>query len=219
MIESLGLSKLTHVALVCPHMDEKQMEELEKMSFKFLWKDKPDRIRRVVAMLATEKGGLNMVDIKAFWDSLKLSWSRRFLTSSGVWQKILQLNLLRENFEMKDIWYVGPSFVKRISHHMTNIFWRHTIQAIQKLQQKTPYNYPHFFYLYDNEFFAVGGVELKRYDFPLLLDQQAYQVGDYYNLNTRPPSLLTNVELNQKYGRKIDFLSYHRIKTALIGAS
>ena len=158
VIKSLGLSKLTHVALVCPHMDEKQMEELEKMSFKFLWKDKPDRIRRVVAMLATEKGGLNMVDIKAFWDSLKLSWSRRFLTSSGVWQKILQLNLLRENFEMKDIWYGGPSFVKRISHHMTNIFWRHTIQAIQKLQQKTPYNYPHFFYhlnFYDNDFFAV----------------------------------------------------------------
>ena len=31
--------------------------------------------------------------------------------------------------------------------------------------------------------------------------------------------MLTNDELNQEYGTKIDFLSYHRIKTALTSAS
>ena len=78
---------------------EKYVVELEKMTFNFLWKGKPDRIKRVTVVNSYEKGGLKAPKISIFWDSLKLSWTRRLLTSGGIWQKILQLNLLQANYE------------------------------------------------------------------------------------------------------------------------
>jgi hypothetical protein len=38
----------------------------EEHSFKFLWKNKPDRMKRVDTMLPLNKGGLNMPDIGTF---------------------------------------------------------------------------------------------------------------------------------------------------------
>ena len=114
VIKSLALSKLSHVVLVCPHVTTDMLKELTVMSFKFLWKNKPDRMKRVDTMLPLNKGGLNMPDIETFWDSLKISWARRFLAEDCLWQKLLQLNLLHENYDMKDLIFGGPILVKQV---------------------------------------------------------------------------------------------------------
>ena len=63
VIKSLALSKLSHVVLVCPHVTTDMLNELTVMSFKFLWKNKPDRMKRVDTMLPLNKGSLIMPDI------------------------------------------------------------------------------------------------------------------------------------------------------------
>ena len=146
VIKSLALSKLTHVVLVCPHMTEKYVVELEKMTFNFLWKGKPDRIKRVTVVNPYEKGGLKAPKISIFWDSLKLSWTRRLLTSGGIWQKILQLDLLQANYEIKDLWYGGPSLLQRVSLKLSNPFWKEVVLALQRLQDAIPYVHPHLFF-------------------------------------------------------------------------
>ena len=129
IIKSLALSKLSHIILVCPHLDPNILKELNLLSFHFLWKNKPDRMKRHDTLLPLNKGGLNMPDIEKFWDSLKVSWSRRFLTGDCAWQKVLQVNLLYEGFEMKDIWFGGPELLRKLATKLTNLFWNETIRA------------------------------------------------------------------------------------------
>ena len=51
VIKSMALSKLSHVVLVCPHLGKEKLDVLIKMSFNFLWSNKPDRVKRVEAVL------------------------------------------------------------------------------------------------------------------------------------------------------------------------
>ena len=56
-----------------PNDIKKQIKEL---MFSFIW-GKRDRVKRSTLSNATLDGGLNMVDLDAFFMSLKASWIRR----------------------------------------------------------------------------------------------------------------------------------------------
>ena len=77
VIKTLALSKLSHLALVLPNLDKKKIKTLETMFFKFLWGNKTDKVSRDHVKLSEKAGGLGLVDIKQFWESLKFSWFRR----------------------------------------------------------------------------------------------------------------------------------------------
>ena len=89
IIKSLALSKLSHVVLVTPHLEDGTLKALIDTSFKFLWSGKPDRIKRKIVQLPVSEGGLNMPDIPAFWNSLKCSWIRKLANSQAGWLPIL----------------------------------------------------------------------------------------------------------------------------------
>ena len=159
-----------------------------------------------------------MPNIGQFWNSLKLSWSRRLMTSDGVWKKILQLNLLANNNNMTDIWFGGPTLIGKISQKITNEFWKETLQLFARIMKEMPYSYPHFFYdlnIFNNELFAVNNRELDKNDFPVLWDKRIVQVGEFFDMAMNPPSLLSQSALNSKLSLNIDFLSYHRIKASI----
>ena len=131
-----------------------------------------------------------MPNIEQFWDSLKLSWSRRLMSSEGIWQKILQLNLLYNNYEMADIWYGGPTLVQKISEKMTNLFWRETIKIFSSVMKEISFAHHHFFFhlnIFDNDLFRLNGIQLNRNDFPTLWRLKIAQVGDFFNPMTDPP--------------------------------
>ena len=46
IIKTLALSKLSHAALVIPSLDKSRIKEIEALMFKFLWKNKPDKVAR-----------------------------------------------------------------------------------------------------------------------------------------------------------------------------
>ena len=161
IIKTMALPKLSHVVLVCPHMTDPFLKELESVSYKFLWKNKPDRMKRLHATLPYGKGGLNMPDIGKFWDCLKVAWVRKMQVSTDVWWKILQLNLLQINHDVSDIWYAGPNRFRDMSNRLTNTFWAETFQIVANLIDKIPFAYPHFFFhlnLFDNDLFSVRNV-------------------------------------------------------------
>ena len=218
IIKSLALSKLSHVVLACPHISPNVLKELTSMSFNFLWKNKPDRIKRCEVTLPYDKGGLNMPDIDSFWSSLKMSWSRRLMDEDCAWQKILKLNLIYENYELSDILYGGPTLLTSISEKLTNVFWKETIKVFALITDEIPFAHPHFFYhlnVFDNQFFSANNVEIPRGDFWMLWQKNITQVGDFFNCEKLPPVLLSLEGLTEKYGIKLDFLSYHRIETCI----
>ena len=222
IIKSLALSKLSHVILACPQVSPQSLAELEKLSFQFLWKNKPDRIKRCYITLPYEKGGLKMQDIQCFWNSLKVSWARRLLEEDCAWQKILQLNLLYENYDMNDVWYGGPTWLRKIASKLTNLFWKETLLAFALVIEEIPFAHPHFFFhlnIFNNPFFSNRGLELERGDFWMLWENRKTQVGDYFNCDNSPPTILSSQEFNTKFGVQIDFLRYHRIKSAIENAA
>ena len=218
VIKSLALSKLSSVVLVCPHISPNVLKELTNISYQFLWKNKPDRMKRVEAMLPLEKGGLNMPSISDFWKSLKISWARRLMNSDCAWQKVLQLNILRAGFEQKDILYGGPDLLYKIGRSLTNPFWKETILAFANLCEETPAAHPLLFYhlnIFNNKLFSIRGVCLDKTEFPDLWQRSLIQAGDYFNCSANPPLLLTLQDLKEKYDVRLNFFQYIRLKTML----
>ena len=60
VIKTLVLPKITHILMVLPPSQSNLTEELEKRFFKFIWKGKPDQIKRQFSMNRIRDGGINM---------------------------------------------------------------------------------------------------------------------------------------------------------------
>ena len=189
IIKTLALSKLTHVALVVPHAETQIIQELESMCFHFKWKNKPDRMTRSKSALPCEKCGLKM---------LRTVW--RYL-GQGAWFKLLQVDLLENNFDLFDIWYGGPSLLNKISDKLKNSFWKETLLAMSKIEKKIPCAKPHLFFhlnIFANDLFAVNKTQLLNTDFPQLWAKKLCQVGDFYDISVNPPKLQTRAKFNKK---------------------
>ena len=90
VIKSLGLSKLSHIALVLPNPTKEMIKRVESAFYTFLWgKGKSEKVRREDTKLPVTYGGLAMPDINIFWTAFKFSWLRRLLTTHSFWPKIL----------------------------------------------------------------------------------------------------------------------------------
>ena len=222
IIKSMALSKLSHVAMVCPLMDPNILQELRTMSFNFLWNCKPDRMKRCDITLPFDKGGLNMPDIEIFWSSLKMTWSRRLMSPDCLWQKILHLNLLYINHDMGDIWYGGPKLLRLISEKLSNLFWKEIIQTFSFITEDLHFSYPYFFYnynIFDNPFFSINETELKSTDYLALWNKKICQVGDFFDCSKSPPVLLSLEQTNSKYNLNLNYLNFHRIKIVIKNAA
>ena len=64
---------------------EHLVKKLEKSFFKFLWNSGPNRISHNVMIQDVKEGGLRMIKINKFIDSLTVTWLRRILERSNEW--------------------------------------------------------------------------------------------------------------------------------------
>ena len=166
----MALSKLSHIILVCPHLDENYLDQLTKLSFRFLWSNKPDRVKRVEAILPISKGGINMPDIKCFWESLKCSWAKRMMQPNSAWLKVLQANILYSGYDLDDIIYEGPDVIQNCALKQSNKFWKETLLIFAKLTTEISFYRPDYFFdlnLFDNNH-KYGNNTFKKYNFPIL---------------------------------------------------
>ena len=64
VIKTLILPKYNHLFMSLPNPNEESLTSLNQELFRFLWKAKCDKIKRVVVTQKCLHGGLNMVNIK-----------------------------------------------------------------------------------------------------------------------------------------------------------
>ena len=76
IIKALIIPIFTFIASSCV-IPEKYKKEIESKCFKFIWNEKPDKVRRNTLIGDFEKGGLKMIDIESYFISLKASWVSR----------------------------------------------------------------------------------------------------------------------------------------------
>ena len=89
IIKTLILSQVTHL-LSMVFTPSYILEKLDKILFKFLWHDKPARVKRQTIIAETCNGGLKMPDVFAFHSAQKAMWIKRYLTTSGKWKELFQ---------------------------------------------------------------------------------------------------------------------------------
>ena len=77
------LPKLTHIAAIWPNLPRQKVEEIEKICKKFLKLNKRPIVDLAKTLYATNnKNGLGLTRISEFWTSLKISWLKRYISSS-----------------------------------------------------------------------------------------------------------------------------------------
>ena len=90
IIKSLLISQFNHLFIALPTPDEKTLSKINTILFNFLWNSKIDKVKRDVVSQSYEKGGIKMVNLRAFIYSLKLSWLKRLFQTTANWQNILK---------------------------------------------------------------------------------------------------------------------------------
>jgi hypothetical protein len=88
IIKTLILPKFTFLASSCV-IPKTYIKEIESCFYRFIWKGKPDKVKRLTLIGDYEKGGLNMVDINTYFKSLKVSWIKRLPSSETSNWKVI----------------------------------------------------------------------------------------------------------------------------------
>jgi exonuclease III len=130
IIKTVIMSKLTHFFTSLPNPDEELVNKLQNMLFKFLWDNKPDKISRQQAYKPYEEGGLNMVNVKTFIHSLKITWLKRLINNDGSpWVSLFASTICSIDKLLK----TGPLWYKNSKNCIRNNFWSDTFGAFSEL--------------------------------------------------------------------------------------
>ena len=119
IIKSLAFAKFTHLFLALPNPPGELIKQIERMFFKFLWNNGPDRIKRSIIVKNMREGGFRMINISYFIKALKISWFRRVIQNSenGAWYSLSNINFM-------SILSYGHGYATQIYTYIDNPFWK-----------------------------------------------------------------------------------------------
>ena len=119
IIKSLALAKFIHLFLALPNPPGELIKQIERMFFKFLWNNGPDRIKRSIIVKNVREGGLRMINISYFIKALNISWFRRVIqnTENGAWYALSNINFM-------SILSYGHGYATQIYAYIDNPFWK-----------------------------------------------------------------------------------------------
>ena len=90
VIKTFALPKLIYPLTVLETPSAEIINMIKKYMFDFLWDNKPDKINRKTIIQSYENGGLKMIDINFFINSIKAGWVKRIVNddNTGDWKHI-----------------------------------------------------------------------------------------------------------------------------------
>ena len=207
IIKTIILSKIVHLLIALPSPSQKLLNELNTLLYSFLWKGKPDQVKRSVVTQTLTNCGLGMINLEKFNHALKLTWIRKALTSNMKWKEILHT----KHPSLKNILSFGVLYTNKILNNTNNLFWKDVLQKLQHYIKNYNLNYPYEIdacsFLYnDNITIARAPIKSK-----LLIDNNIFYIHQLKAGN----SFLSHQEFTTKYNIIIDFLSYSSILNAV----
>ena len=160
VIKTLIISKIVHLLICLPTPSLKVIKELNNIFFKFLWNDKPDKIKRTISTLNLLEGGLNMIDIDKFNQALKLTWIRRYFNTSSTWKQLTDSHLPK----LAEVINFSDKFTENIMKTTKNPFWKEVLTYLTifikkyKITSKTEAKNTSFLY---NSKVKIGNQEIN----------------------------------------------------------
>ena len=98
VVKTLALSKITHLIQVIPNPNPASILLLQRRINAFIWQGKVQKkvvVRKEIAELPLDKGGLAIPNLVNFWNSLKLAWLSRLISADdrSTWKRISMAKL------------------------------------------------------------------------------------------------------------------------------
>ena len=203
VIKTLIISKIVHLLINLPTATPKVIKELNTLFYRFLWNDKPDKIKRVITNLHYSQGGLNMIDLNKFDQSLKLTWIRRFFSTSSKWKQLTESQFP----DLEHALNYSDKFIENIKNTTNNLFWKDVLTYLTsfvkryKYQSKNEAKNSSFLY---NSKIKIGRSEIKD---RILRENKIF----FINQLMHEDRFLTFTEFKRKYNIKINILRFHSI--------
>lgn len=127
VLKSEALSQLVYLMSVLPKPSAKRIKELETIMFNFIW-GKSDKIKRSTMKNIKTEGGLQVPDIGAQADSLKISWVKKVLDPrcKSTWKEVMYGKLfINSNVTI----FSCDGDRKGIQNRLKNKFWEEVAGA------------------------------------------------------------------------------------------
>ena len=81
-LKTLIIPKFNHMFVSLPSPKKEQLTQLNNIMYKFIWNNKPDKVKRSQICKPYSEGGLKMIDLENFIMALKITCIRRFYLCS-----------------------------------------------------------------------------------------------------------------------------------------
>lgn len=193
-----------------PSVPSAMINELEKLFFKFIWNDKPDKIKRTTTYKTISDGGLGMINLKAFQQALHITWIRRLVNPSNATWKLMIKSCYPQ---LREITSFGPEYCKLCIQKTNNVFWCSVLQDYRSysLSYNTDKTNTHAYEpLFYNPKLNIhprlnGSIALQKAGIFL-----AYQIIDWDE-----KSIMSNENIYRLYSVKLDFISYKNLKEGI----
>ena len=102
------------------------------MFFRFIWGDKPDKIKRIFITQDYKDAGLRMVDLEKYIISLKLSWMNRIVKCEKTdYQRLFEKNITSIHKLLK----LGTDWLKHLIQKTRNTFWNEVFMSWIKFSE------------------------------------------------------------------------------------
>ena len=209
VIKSLLVPKITHLFMSLPNPTEKYIQELNRLLYKFVWDNKPEKVKRDLITQDYSKGGLKMINIRNYIISLKSSWLRRLIVSNSRWTRLFEYI---NQCNIHDMINYGNDFIRRKLTNLRNPFWKDVLQGWQMiLEKKLPID--------SNDMYNTS----LWYNTRILVDKKPIVYKNYIgkgillvkDLFDDQCNLMSQEEFSQKYNINTNFLEYNSLLRAV----
>ena len=207
VLKTLILSKIVHLLISLPPPSEKVMKELNSIFYKFLWNGGPDKVKRTIITQKLENGGLGMIDLKSFEQSLKITWIKRLFMSEAKWKTLI----VARHPQLKDIHKFGNEFPRIIANNVKNPFWESVLKYFAQFTKIYYCNHKNEIDSYSfifNEDIKIGKSCIKYKSF---IDNDIHYI---YQLRDGE-TFLSHNDFTTKYNIDINFLVYNSVISAV----
>ena len=133
VLKTIIIPKLTYLFISLPNPSKKLLKSINDTLFKFIWQNKPDKIKRDLITQEYQEGGIKLINITNFIAALKATWIRRVLMNKSKGHNLFQVST---GITVNDIVIYGDSFIKKKKQQITNTFWKDVPLSYAKVQQK-----------------------------------------------------------------------------------
>ena len=218
IVRTFLLSKLNHIAMVYPVLENLNIAELERNIYNFIWGGSKS-MKKDDVKANYNVGGLNFPDVATSLKSFNVSWLRRIrkgMETNATWIITLK-NLIDECMKDKnidDFFMLGTKGLRAIRNKCKNKFWKgafNSMLEILPIFQSKNIDVAMNANIWNNSFFTItkGSFTGKKQEI-IEKEKKEIHIYEYVNLKTKfkyPRELL---EYRENEG--IEFMDFNKAK-------